>query len=325
MAGQRTSSRLTVAAALGSLYIVWGTTYLAIRVAIQSIPPLLLAATVFTIAGPALVAIVIVRGGWTTGLPPARHWLSAVLVGIGLVTFGNGSLMWGEQLVPSGIAAIVVATVPAWLALFARVYLRERLRRLTVAGLGLGFGGLVILAAPTGTGVGDLRGVTAVLLTAIGWAAGSVYSKRAPLPADPFLAAGMQMFCGGLVTLFVAISAGELGRLDFARAAPQSAIAFAYLLVVGAIFAFGVFQWLVRNAQLSVVGTYAYVNPIVAVVLGALFLGERLTVRTLGAGAVILVGVAVIVAAQAVTSEPSAVETELSPSAAVQDAAKAKS
>lgn len=215
------------------------------------------------------------------------------------MTFGNGALSWGEQFVPSGIAAIVVATVPLWLALLARAFLGERLRWPAIIGRGLGFSGLVILVAPTVRRVGDLAGLFAVLLTAIGWAAGSVYSKRAPLPADPFQAAGMQMFCGGLVTLALALFTGDAERFDLGRVSMSSKAAFIYLLLAGAILAFGVYQWLVRNASLSVVGTYAYVNPIVAVGLGAIFLGEPITLRTVIAGVVIVVGVALIVAAQA--------------------------
>jgi drug/metabolite transporter (DMT)-like permease len=295
----RRSSKALVALGLAILYVVWGTTYLAIRVAVESIPPFLLAAVTFTLAGPVLLGIVALRGGLREGWPSPRQWLSATIIGIGLVTFGNGALMWGEQYVPSGIASIVVATVPVWLALLARVFLGERLRWPAMIGLGLGFAGLVILVAPTAGRVSDLAGLAAVLLTAVGWAAGSVYSKRAPLPADPFQAAGMQMFCGGLVTLALAFATGDARRFDSGRVSLNSKLAFIYLLLAGAILAFGVYQWLVRNASLSLVGTYAYVNPIVAVGLGALLLGEAITLRAVIAGVVIVVGVALIVAAQA--------------------------
>jgi len=295
------ASGLKVAAALGSIYVVWGTTYLAIRVAVETIPPFFLAGMVFALAGPVLVGIVVARGGLPDGIPPLRQWVSAVIVGIGMVTFGNGALMWGEQYVSSGVAAIVVATVPGWLALFARLFLGERLRWPALAGLGLGFAGLVILVAPSAGRLGDLAGLAAVLLTATGWAAASVYSKRAPLPANPFLSAGLQMFCGGVVTLALAVATGDVGRFHPSHISAQGWLAFLYLLLVGAIFAFGMFQWLVRNAPLSVVGTYAYVNPIVAVALGALLLGERITARTLIAGAVIVVGVALVLGAQAIS------------------------
>ena len=305
--------RLLVAAGLGSLYVVWGTTYLAIRVAVGTIPPFLLAGIIFTLAGPVLYAVVAARGGQPAGLPPARHWLSAVIVGTGMVTFGNGALMWGEQSVPSGVAAIVVATVPAWLALFARVFLGERLRWPAITGLGLGFAGLVILVAPGGSRLGDLAGLGAVLLTATGWAAASVYSKRAPLPSNAFQAAGMQMFCGGVVTLAIALAVGDVQRFSAGRVSPQAWIAFGYLLVVGAVFAVGVFQWLVRNAPLSVVGTYAYVNPIVAVALGALLLGEPVTPRTLVAGGVIVVGVALVLATPAASTPAAPLESSPEP------------
>ena len=284
---------------LGILYVVWGTTYLAIRVAVESIPPFLLAAVTFTLAGAVLYGIVALKSGLPEGWPPFRQWVSAVLVGIGLVTFGNGVLNWGEQYVPSGTAAIVVATVPLWLALLARAFLGERLRWPAMIGLGLGFAGLVVLVAPTAGRTADLPGLFAVLLTAVGWAAGSVYSKRAPLPADPFQAAGMQMFAGGLVTMAVALVTGDVQRFDPGRVSGTAKWAFVYLLLAGAILAIGVYQWLVRNASLSVIGTYAYVNPIVAVGLGAILLGEPITLRAIIAGVVILVGVALIVVAQA--------------------------
>jgi drug/metabolite transporter (DMT)-like permease len=294
----RRASRLALAAAMASIYAVWGTTYLAIRVAVETMPPFLLAAIIYIIAGPVLVALVVARSGLAEGIPPARQWLSALLIGIGLITFGNGALMWGEQYVPSGVAAIVVATVPAWLALFARVVLRERLHPLAIFGLGLGFAGLAILVAPSAGRLGALAGLAAVLLTAIGWAAASVYSRIAPLPGSPFLAAGMQMTCGGIFTLGVALIAGDVQRFHLGHVATQAWIAFAYLLVVGAIFAIGVFQWLVRHASFALVGTYAYVNPIVAVVLGALLLGEQVSARTVIACSVTVLGVALILAAQ---------------------------
>jgi drug/metabolite transporter (DMT)-like permease len=294
MRGAR-SSKLLVVLALGGLYIVWGTTYLAIHVAIQTIPPFLLAAGVFTLAGPLLVAIVAATGGMAGGMPPLRHWRSALLIGIGLVTFGNGVLSWAEQYVSTGVAALVVATVPIWLALFARVFLGERLRSPVIVGLGLGFAGLVILIAPTKGGVVSLIGVGAVLLVALGWSAASVYSKRAPLPANVFVAAGMQMFCGGLVTFGVALVLGDGQRFHLSHVSLSSVVASLYLVGFGAVFGVGIFQWLVRNAPLSLVGTYAYVNPIVAAILGVVLLDEHLSPRILLAGAVIIVGVALVV------------------------------
>ncbi|GAC1614602.1 MAG: drug/metabolite exporter YedA [Candidatus Dormibacteraceae bacterium] len=302
MSPSRRPSAALVAAALGTIYLVWGTTYIGIRVADETIPPFFMTGVRYTIAGAVLFGIVAAAGGIRSGLPTARHWLSALLVGIGLVTFGNGGVTWGEQYVPSGVAAIVVATMPLWMAVLARAFLGERLRLPAVIGLALGFVGLVILVAPAGGRVGDLAGLLAVLVAAIGWAAGSVYSKSAPLPANPFQAAGMQMFCGGLVALVVSVVTGDARRFDLARVSPHSRVAFVYLLLVGAVFAFGIFQWLVRNAPLSLVGTYAYVNPIVAVVLGSVLLGEHITGRALFAGGVIVAGVALIVGAQAVAA-----------------------
>ncbi len=303
MIGAR-SPKLLVVLALGGLYIVWGTTYLAIHVAIQTIPPFFLAACVFTLAGPLLVAIVAATSGLSGGIPPLRHWRSALVIGIGVVVFGNGVLSWAEQYVATGVAALVVATVPAWLALFARVFLGERLRFPVMLGLGLGFAGLVILIAPTRGSVVNLVGVGAMLLVAIGWSAASVYSKRAPLPPNAFVAAGMQMFCGGLLTFGVALLIGDGQRFHLSHITVSSVVAYLYLVGAGAVFGIGIFQWLVRNAPLSLVGTYAYVNPIVAAILGVVLLGEHLSPRILLAGVVIIAGVALVVAGQAFDSPP---------------------
>jgi drug/metabolite transporter (DMT)-like permease len=296
------SPRPAVVLALGGLYVVWGTTYLAIHVAIQTIPPFFLAASVFTVAGLLLIAIVAATGGLSGGMRPFRYWRSALLVGIGLVTFGNGLLSWAEQYVPTSIAALVVATVPIWLALFARVFLGERLRSLVVVGLCLGFAGFVILIAPTKGEVVNLIGVGALLLVTIGWSVASVYSKKASLPANVFLAAGMQMFCGGLVTFVVALVLGDGQRFHLSHVSLSSLAAYVYLVGAGAVFGIGIFQWLVRNAPFSLVGTYAYVNPIVAAMLGVILLGEHLSPRILLAGAVIIAGVALVVAGQGFNS-----------------------
>ena len=308
MIGAR-SKRVTVALALGGLYVVWGTTYLGIKVAIQTIPPFFLAACVFTLAGPLLIAIVAATGGVSGGIPPLRQWRSAVVIGIGMVLFGNGLLGWAEQYVATGVAALVIATVPIWLALFARVFLGERLRALVIVGLGLGFAGLVILIAPAKGSAVNLVGIGAIVLVALGWSAASVYSKRAPLPANAFVAAGMQMFCGGLVTFVVAVLVGDVQRLQLNHLNPSSVVAYLYLVGAGGVFGIGTFQWLVRNARLSLVGTYAYVNPIVAAILGVIVLGEHLSARILLAGAVIIGGVALVVGGQGVDSPP-----EVSPS-----------
>ena len=303
MIGAR-SPRVLIALALGGLYIVWGTTYLAIHVAIQTIPPFFLAACVFTLAGPLLVAIVAATGGLSGGMPPLRHWRSALVIGTGMVFFGNGVLSWAEQYVSTGVAALVVATVPIWLALFARIFLGERLRGLVIVGLGLGFAGLVILIAPAKGSAVSLVGVGAVLLVALGWSAASVYSKKAPLPGNVFVAAGMQMFCGGLVTFVVALVLGDAQRFQPSHLTLSSIVAYFYLVGAGAVFGIGIFQWLVRNAPLSLVGTYAYVNPIVAAILGVILLGEHVSPRILLAGAVIIAGVALVVAGQAFDSPP---------------------
>lgn len=294
---QRTAPAL-LAAGLGTVYLVWGTTYLGIRVAVESIPPFLMSGVRYSLAGALLLGWVAFRGGLSEGLPTRRQWAASLLTGVGLIAFGNGGVTWGEQYVPSGLAAIIVATMPIWIAVIARLFYGDRITALAAIGLGLGFAGLVILVGPAAVRPVELLGMLAVLLAAIGWAAGSVYSKHAMLPENPFQVAGMQMLCGGAVMLLVSLATGDYAHFRPAALTARSEIAFVYLLFIGAIVGFGVYLWLIKNASLGLVGTYAYVNPVVAVLLGHLLLGEAITLRTLAGGAVTVAGVALIVTAQ---------------------------
>jgi drug/metabolite transporter (DMT)-like permease len=279
--------RLRVAAALLAVYVIWGSTYLGIAVGIRTLPPFTMLAVRFLIAGALLYAWVAYRGA---ARPSLRHWIAAVLSGGGLLLIGNGGVAWAETRVDSGVVALVVAVVPLWLALHDR----QRLWWRAVVGLALGFGGVALLVGP---GVGSFSWpALVVVFTSFGWAAASLYSRGAPQPA-PLLFAAMQMLAGGVLLLTAAALRGELGHLQ--RPTLASVEALAYLIVVGSLVGFTAYTWLLRNARMSLIGTYAFVNPVVAVLLGWAFNHELLSVRTVVAGAVIVAGVALIVLAPA--------------------------
>jgi drug/metabolite transporter (DMT)-like permease len=290
-------------AALGVVYVVWGSTYLAIRVAIETLPPMLMASFRFLVAGSILYAFAIRRGDRDGDRPGAPQWRSAAIVGTLLFLGGNGGVVWAEQHIPSGIAALIVATVPLWMALIAFVALRERLRGVAVAGLVVGFAGTALLIRPSGSGGTDLLGALAVVGASLSWSIGSLYARRAPLPKRPLVSAGMQLLCGGAVMGVVGIVGGELGRVEPSQFSRSSVLALAYLVVFGTLLAFPCYAWLLQSAPTSMVSTYAYVNPVVAVVLGWAFANERIEPLTIVAGAIIVVAVAMIVSAKQ-TAEP---------------------
>ena len=287
-----TGLSLTVLAALATVYVVWGSTYLGIKVALEGFPPMLLGAIRFLLAGAVLYAWTARRGG--TQRPSRVQWGAAALSGTLMLVGGNGAVTWAEQRIDSGVAALLVASVPLWMAVLARFWQGERLRRPAVAGLLLGFVGVGLLVRPTGDGV-SLWPSLAVLAGALAWAVGSIYVRRAPLPANALRGTSMQMLAGGAVFAVIGLLAGEGARLDLAAVTARSAGALLYLAVFGSILAFSAYTWLLRNAQPSVVSTYAYVNPFVAVLLGALLLAEPVTGGMALAGLLIIAGVALIV------------------------------
>jgi drug/metabolite transporter (DMT)-like permease len=219
----------------------------------------------------------------------------------GLLLFGgNGGVTWSEQYIPSGITALLVATIPLWMVLIGRVWFRERFGVREAIGVAIGFGGIVLLVLGTGTGGGHLKpaGVIGVLVAAMCWATGSLYSRRAPLPSRPLVSTAMQMLAGGVLLAIVSVASGELGQVHPSEISLSSVLGLAYLIVFGSLLAFSAYVWLLRNARLSLVATYPYVNPVVAVFLGWAILSEPVTLTTLLAGAVIVVAVAIIVSAQ---------------------------
>lgn len=289
-----------VVAAFAAVYVIWGSTYLAIRFAIETMPPFLMAAARFLIAGALLYAWVRLRGA---PRPRLIHWRSALIVGGLLLLAGNGVVSWAEQLVPSGIAALLVAMVPVWMAL--QNWLRPggtRPRALVIVGLALGFAGVGLLVFRGGDANGgsiNLIGAGAILGASFCWAAGSLYSRRAPMPPVPLLATGMEMLCGGALLLILAVALGEPAQLHLEAVSLRSALALVFLIVFGSLIAFTAYVWLLRTVAPARVSTYAYVNPMVAVFLGWAFAGEQVTGQTLLAAGVIVGAVALIMAARA--------------------------
>jgi drug/metabolite transporter (DMT)-like permease len=284
------------------LYLVWGSTYLGIAVAVQTIPPFLMASSRFLLAGLILLGWSVAREGRAFAPPTRREWRDSAVVGALLLGGGMGMVAFGEQTIPSGITALLIAMMPVWVAILGRVFLGERLPRLAAVGIVVGFGGVAILIGPSafgGPGALDPLGLAAVLVSPIAWAIGSLFaSHRAVLPRRPLVATGVQMVLGGLVLAVMGVVTGELSRLDVGAISRASWIALAYLTLVGSLLAFTAFGWLLRVAPLPLVTTYAYVNPVVAVILGAIVLGDPVVPRTVVAGTVIVFAVALIVTAR---------------------------
>ena len=279
---------------LAVVYVVWGSTYLGIDLAIRTIPPFLMAAVRFLIAGGLLYAWAVRRGD-RTDRPTARQWLSAFLIAAPMLAIGNAAVGWAEQTIDTGTASLIVASVPLWMALVDRLLYRQRLAQAAVAGLLVGFVGVGLLVAPGGGGVSTAAVV--LVFSSAAWAIGSLYSRRAPQPNRPLVAAGMQMLAGGLILVVVSAVAGEFSTVHPGQVSLESWLGLAYLVVAGSLVAFTTYMWLLRNAPTALVGTYAYVNPFVAVLLGTVILGEPLGWRTLVGGGIVIAAVAMIVRA----------------------------
>lgn len=283
--------RILIAFAL--VYLIWGSTYLAIRFAIQTIPPFLMTGARYLLAGSILFIWQRARG---EPAPTLRQWKSAAIVGACLLFIGNGGLVWGEQQVPSGIAALLLATVPLWMALFEWLRRAVRPNAGVAVGLLVGFIGIVLLIGPrelSGDGM-DLTATAAVLLAALFWAIGSLYSRTAELPRAPLLGTGMEMLAGGMMLIVTSLFAGEPARLRLDQISPLSIGAYFYLVTFGALVGFSAYTWLLQVTTTARASTYAYVNPVVAVFLGWALAGEPLTAQTLISAAIIIASVALI-------------------------------
>ena len=285
-------------AALAVVYVVWGSTYLAIDLAVETLPSFLMLAVRFAVAGGVLYLLAS-RGGER---PSLVHWRSALIVGGALLLLGNGGVAYAVEHADTGVVALIVGSVPLWMALLDRIVYGQRLAPAAVAGLVLGFGGIAFLARPSGDG-SSLAGVIVVLLGSLAWAAGSLYARKAPAPGNLLQGASMQMLAGAALLGVFGLAKGEAAEVSLAAASPTSLLALVYLITVGSLVGFSAYIWLLKSAPTHLVGTYAYVNPVVAVLLGALWLSEPITPTILIGGAAIVVAVALIVSARPVEAE----------------------
>ena len=290
--------RMKILLAFAAIYLIWGSTYLAIRVAIETLPPFLMAGTRFVLAG--LPFYLWLR--WRGHAAPAReHWISATVLGSLMMFGGNGLVTWSEQFVPSSIAAVIITTVPLWMTLLDRIVYRSGpLGWTRLLGLGMGFVGVGILMAPTASEADrvNLIGGAALVFAALFWAIGSLHSRRARVPDSPLMAAAMQMTCGGAAMVLTGTLVGEWRRLDLGQVSGASVLAMGYLVVFGSIVALSAYVWLLRVVPASAVSTYAFVNPVVAVLLGWSLGGEHLGPRALIASALVVGAVGLILGAR---------------------------
>jgi len=308
--------KIQIVSAFAALYLIWGSTYLGILFAIQSIPPFLMAGARFLLAGLVMFAIARTQG-------PLRstwaEWRTSLIVGACLLLGGNGGVTLSEKFIESGLASLIVATVPIYITLLGWLSgMTPRPAPIVWVGLAGGFLGVAILLGPALRFSGSGRpaiGMSILLLSSFIWSAGSLYSRTVKHAASPFLGAAQQMFCGGLLLMLVGLFAGELKKFHPGNITTLSLGAFAYLVLIGAIVGYTAYFWLLRHCDPAKVATYAYVNPIVAVLLGALFAHEAVTLRTLLAAALIIGSVALIITIQQLKAKTllpitAAIETE---------------
>jgi drug/metabolite transporter (DMT)-like permease len=292
--GKSGPSGMAIWGALIAVYIAWGSTYLAIRFAVETMPPFLMAATRFLFAGGVLYAFRRLRGD---PAPTRIEWRSAAIVGLLLLAGANGSVVWAEQLVVSGIAALMVGSAPLWMVLI------DALRPgghwpdwKAVVGVVVGFGGIALLVWPSNGLQGEVNPVGAgvLVLASILWAIGSLYSRGAELPDSPLLGTGMEMLAGGAGLVIMGTLNNEWSQINLAGISTRSLLGLAYLIVGGAWVGFAAYTWLLRVAPTTLVSTYAYVNPLIAIFMGNLLASEPLTTRILIAAAIIVTSVALI-------------------------------
>lgn len=293
----RTASRTAIWGALGAVYLIWGSTYLGIRFVVETMPPFISAGARFLVAGGVLYGV---RRALGDPAPTRIEWRSAAIIGLLLLLGGNGGVVWAEQRVPSGLASLMIGTTPLWIVLLD--YLRpwrffvkspEKFARphpRALLGVVIGFSGVLLLVNNVGGqgGALDPVGALVLILATFSWACGSLYGRGARLPASPLLGTGMEMLVGGVSQLLFGTLLGEWGRLDLSGITTQSVVALVYLIVVGSWGGYSAYVWLLRNAPTPLVATYAYVNPIVAIILGSLLANEQITPRVVLAAAVIL-------------------------------------
>ena len=281
--------------AFAIIYFVWGSTFLAIRIGVREVPPLILAAMRFFVAGVVLYAWMLARGEPS---PTVRQWKSASVLGLVIFVFDYGLLFWSEQRVPSGVAAVMLATIPAFMALSEIIFLRtQRLTVRLVVALLIGIGGVAVLMSHSldlGGAPIDKVGAIALIFASISWSIASVMTRKLPLPNSKVMSAGAQMLSGGLFLAVAATAFGEFRNFHPAAVSREVWFALLYLIIAGSIIGFTAYVWLIHHESPTKVGTYAYVNPIVAVLVGYFLGGEALTTRTVLGTLFVLVSVIVI-------------------------------
>ena len=285
--------RWKIALAFFSVYVFWGMTYLAMRVAVVEIPPHLMAGARFLLAGLLLYGWERRRG---EGPPSGEQWRAAAIIGAFLLVGGNATVAWAEERVPSGLAAVLIGVAPIWMVGIEWARGGERPGLRVTAGLLLGLAGVALLVSQGDSAASrvDLIGAAMLILASASWAWGSVISKSAPLPKSPFLATSMEMITGGIMLFIIAGVAGQLNGFSLAGLSWQAWLAWVYLVVFGSLVGFTAYIWLLGHTSIAKAGTYAYVNPVVAVLLGWAILHEPITMTTVVATAVILLGVALV-------------------------------
>jgi drug/metabolite transporter (DMT)-like permease len=281
--------------AFGIIYFVWGSTFLGIRVGVREVPPLILAAMRFSVAGLVLFGWVLARG---ERAPSAREWRSASVLGMVIFVFDYGLLFWAEQRVPSGIAAVMLATIPAFMALSEIIFLRtQRLTIRLALALLIGLGGVGVLMSHSlnvGGAPIDKVGAMALIFASISWSIASVLARKLPLPSSKVMSSGAQMLAGGIFLAIVAGALGEFRNFHPSAVSRGAWLALLYLIVAGSIIGFTAYVWLIHHESPTKVGTYAYVNPIVAVLVGYFLGGEALSTRTILGTLLVLISVVVI-------------------------------
>ena len=307
--------RLQIVLAFAAIYVIWGSTYLAILIGIETIPPLLMAGARFLIAGLLMSAWCWVR---KEPIPEAPQIVGAAVIGLALLGVGNGGVTWAEQTVPSGIAALVVSTIPLWMVLID--WLRPggtKPSALVGFGVIIGFAGLAWLLGPNALaadGSAGLGGVAVLLIGSVVWAMGSVASRSARLPSSALVTTSIEMLTAGIVLTVVGLGLGEGARLDLSRMSLESLAALAYLVIFGSCIAFSAYVWLLRVSTPAKVSTYAFVNPVIAVLLGAWLVNEPVGSGVIGSMAAIVAGVAAITIGRSSpsskSSEPQAIRHE---------------
>jgi drug/metabolite transporter (DMT)-like permease len=299
------SSKRTLWLAFAAVYVVWGSTYLAIKYAVETIPPYVMGGSRFLISGIILYVWARARGAPT---PSSREWRDSAIVGALLLCGGNGAVAWAEQRVPSGITALLVASVPLWMVVLDWMRPHGKRPPLIVAiGLVIGLGGVAVLALPGSMDGGsrvDAWGALMLLLGSISWAAGSIYSRQGAHPRSAEMTTGLQMITGSAFLILVAGVSGEFGRFHPSAITGPSLLGWIYLVTFGALVGFTAYVYLLRETTPAKATTYAYVNPVVAVFLGWAIAGEPISARTIVAAAIIVASVAIITTAGGTTKGP---------------------